>query len=117
MTVRKLQSDGDITTSGTQFINEKNELAQTIKTRFNLYLGEYFRDISDGTPWFQSILGKDKNENVREAVIKRRVLQTEGVISLFEFAANFDLQSRKYSVTMGIVTVHGDIPLTISGSI
>lgn len=114
MTVRKIQSDGDIATSGTQFLTGQKEVAQTIKNRLRLFLGEYFRDITDGTPWFQDILGKGKNELVREAILKRRVLQTEGVLSLFEFSADFDIQSRKYTVSMGVKTLYGDELITIT---
>ena len=57
MTVRLLDSDsdGDITTSGQQFTTEVEEIAQTVKTRLRLFLGEYFRDVTDGTPWWESI--------------------------------------------------------------
>ena len=58
MTVRRLDDNGDIATSGIQFIGQAEEIAQTVKTRLKLFLGEYFRDINDGTPWFQQILGK-----------------------------------------------------------
>ena len=53
MTVRKLDENGDIVTSGVQFITERDEIAQTVKTRLRLFLGEYFRDTTDGTPWFE----------------------------------------------------------------
>jgi len=114
MTVRKLDDNGDITTSGTQFTSEQKEIAQTVVTRLKLFLGEYFRDITDGTSWFQDILGKGQSLDVRDAVIKRRVLQTSGVLSIFEFNTDFDLQERKYSVSMGIVTPFGNEVITIS---
>jgi len=114
MTVRKLDDSGDITTSGTQFLNDQKEIAQTVTTRLRLFLGEYFRDILDGTPWFQDILGKGQSLDVREAAIKRRVLQTAGVLSIFEFNTDFDLQTRKYSVSMGIITPFGNELITIS---
>ena len=114
MTVRKLDDSGDITTSGTQFLSDQKEIAQTVATRLRLFLGEYFRDILDGTPWFQDILGKGQSLDVRDAAIKRRVLQTSGVLSIFEFNTDFDLQTRKYSVSMGIITPFGNELITIS---
>lgn len=114
MTVRKLDDNNDIATSGTQFISKQKEIAQTVKTRLMLFLGEYFRDINDGTPWFQDILGKGQNLDVRDAAIKRRVLQSNGVLSIFEFNTDFDLQTRKYSVSMGIITPFGNELITVS---
>ena len=114
MTVRKLDDSGDIATSGTQFLSNQKEIAQTVTTRLRLFLGEYFRDILDGTPWFQDILGKGQSLDVKEAAIKRRVLQTIGVLSIFEFNTDFDLQTRKYSVSMGIITPFGKDFITIS---
>jgi len=114
MTVRKLDDSGDIATSGTQFLSKQKEIAQTVTTRLRLFLGEYFRDILDGTPWFQDILGKGQSLDVRDAAIKRRVLQTSGVLSIFEFNTDFDLQTRKYSVSMGIVTPFGNELITVS---
>jgi len=114
MTVRKLDDNGDITTSGTQFLSEQKEIAQTVATRLKLFLGEYFRDILDGTPWFQDVLGKGQSLDIRDAIIKRRVLQTQGVLSIFEFNTDFDLQTRKYSVSMGIITPFGNELITVA---
>ena len=114
MTVRKLEDDGDIATSGTQFLSNQKEIAQTVTTRLRLFLGEYFRDITKGTPWFQDILGKGQSLDVRDAAIKRIVSQTSGVLSIFEFNTDFDLQKRKYSVSMGIVTPFGNELITVS---
>lgn len=110
MTVRRLDSvTGDIVTSGQQFIIEKDEIAQTIRTRLTLYLGEYFRDITDGTPWYEQILGKFKSLDTIEAVLRARIANTPGVVRLISFATDFDVNSRKYSVTAGVLTTYGII--------
>ena len=114
MTVRKLDDAGDIATSGEQFIGATEEIAQTVRTRLKLFLGEYFRNINDGVPWFQQILGKGQSLSVKDVIIKRRILQTPGVIAVFDFTTDFDLQLRKYSVSTGIVTEFGNALITIS---
>jgi len=114
MTVRRLDSDGDIATSGVQFLTDQEEIAQTISTRLKLFLGEYFRDINDGTPWFQQILGKGSSLGVKESLIKRRILQTDGVISIFEFETDFDLQARQYSVKAGVLTSFGQTTIRLA---
>lgn len=117
MTVRRLQSNGDIMTSGSQFYVDVNEVAQTIKTRLALFSGEYFRDTSQGTPWFQQILGKNNNQDLKEAAIKRVISQTRNVIGISSFNAEFERNGRKFSVTASVVTPFGQEQITISGII
>lgn len=116
MTVRMLDENGDIVTSGTQFISERDEIAQTIKTRLRLFLGEYFRDITDGTPWFEQILGKNTNVNAREAALRNRILNSPGVIRLTSFSTNFDnVNTRVYTVTASVLTSYGIVTVTENG--
>jgi len=115
MTVRKLDENGDIVTSGVQFIATRDEIAQTVSTRLKLFLGEYFRDTTDGTPWFESILGKGTSLSNKESIIRNRILRTPGVIRLTSFSADFDLATRRYSVQAGILTQYGDSTVIING--
>lgn len=116
MTVRRLDSaTGDIITSGDQFIDGRDEIAQTIKTRLRLYLGEYFRDIADGTPWFQYILTKDGTLESKDAIIKRRISQTSGVSQIMSYNADFDIPTRVYTIDCTVLTGFGLVDFTISG--
>ena len=115
MTVRRLDSNGDISTRGQQFITGQEEIAQTISTRLKLFLGEYFRDINDGTPWFQNILGKGQGLNQREAIIRRRISQTDGVRQITSFNADFDLPTREYKIDVSVLTEFGEVSLTVEG--
>ena len=116
MTVRKLDDNGDIVTSGVQFIRERDEIAQTVKTRLQLFLGEYFRDTMDGTPWFESILGKGSALSNKEAVLRNRIVRTPGVIRLTSFSTDYDLTTRRYSVSAGILTQYGTTDVYIGSS-
>lgn len=117
MTVRALDPvTGDITTSGQQFITGTEEVAQTVKTRLRLFLGEYFRDINDGVPWWESILGKDGTLSSKEAIIKNRIIRTPGVIRLVSFSTTFDLPTRVYTIKAGILTQSGVIELEESNN-
>ena len=114
MTVRKLDPDtGDIVTSGVQFIAGQDEIAQTVETRLMLFLGEYFRDITDGTPWFQQILGKGSSLSGKEAALKMRMVRTEGVVQLTRFSTDYNIDTRKYTVSAGILTTFGEIELNM----
>lgn len=112
MTVRRLNPvTGDIVTSGVQFISEREEIAQTIRTRLRLFLGEYFRNITDGTPWFRDVLGKGAGEPIRQAAIKQRISRTPGVIKLVRFEPDYDIDARTYSVTAEVLTEFGTIEI------
>lgn len=116
MTVRKLLDSGDIATSGSQFVSGASEVAQTIKTRLQLFLGEYFRDVAEGTDWFGRILGKNVGLGRAEAEIKRRIAQTPDVRAITGFQFDFDTASRTATVTCSVATPYGEASVTV-GSI
>lgn len=112
MTVRKLDDAGDIVTSGVQFTNESNEIAQTIKTRLRLFYGEYFRNVKDGVPWYQSILTKEGSLISKDAIIKDRIRKTPGVVQILSYDAGFDTASRLYSISVSVLTDFGVVEIT-----
>ena len=74
MRVRAINpTTGGIITSGEQFVFDAEAVAQTIKTRLRLFLGEYFRNIDIGTPWFQVILVKTATISTKNAAIREVV--------------------------------------------
>lgn len=114
MTVRALNENGGIVTSGSHFINKEKEIAQTIVTRLKLFYGEYFRDITDGTRWFEDILGKGNATGNADAEIRRRISQTDGVNGILEYNSDFNLESREFSVTCSVLTTYGNITISES---
>lgn len=114
MTVRLLDANGDISTSGRQFTDEINEVTQTVTTRLRLFLGEYFRDVTDGTPWFEQILGKGSSLEGKEAAIKNRIIRTDGVTRLISFSTDFDIGTRTYTVNAGILTPYGNTQIIVT---
>lgn len=104
--------DGDIATSGRQFAEGPDETAQAVSYRLKLFLGEYFLNILDGTPWFQSILGKTPQE-VAEINIKQRILTTQRVAGFTEFRFNTDRNQRKINVSAGVIDIDSNL-VTVS---
>lgn len=114
MRVRRLDESGDLITRGKMFLTDREAIAQTIVTRLKLFLGEYFRDITDGTPWFQQILGKPENLNAVEAILRNRIARTQGVVRLLSFGLDFDLDARSLSVRAQVMTVYGETDIQFS---
>jgi hypothetical protein len=115
MTVRALDENGDIKTSGVQFISGQDEIAQTITTRLKLFSGEYFRNITDGTPWFDIILPKNTSLSLKDSFIKSRIAETNGVRGLLSYSSNYDIDLRKYSVSSEVLTEFGVLQINQNG--
>ncbi|EMI7390952.1 TPA: hypothetical protein ACT1UU_003550 [Klebsiella oxytoca] len=98
---------GDIVTSGDHFVTGKEETRQACISRLRLFLGEYFLDATDGTPWFQSILGK-ASRDIAEANIKQRILGTRGVIAINSFEMTSDTKERKISVVASLTDINNE---------
>ncbi len=88
------------------WINVPDGVAQSVLTRLQLYQGEWWLDISVGTPWKTQVLGKYTN-NTRDAVLVARIGETKGVKSIMSFNSNLDRNTREYRVNTTIDTVYG----------
>lgn len=110
-------STGDIATRGTQFLSGKNAVGAAIYHRLRMFFGEYFLDISDGTPWFQSILGK-KPQDTAEAVIKERIVTAPGVYALTSFSFDMDRETRKITIRASVLTdENAEAEIIVEGNI
>lgn len=107
MKVRKMTADGDyqLGHGNLDFYQDAAEgVAQNVKTRLALWRGTWFIDTDEGTPWLQEILGKHEAVDV---VLKSRILETPGVISLQSFESILNPDTRSLSVTAIINTRFG----------
>jgi hypothetical protein len=109
MRYRKLDSAGDYTLgSGADFLaNSPETVAQAVRTRLELWAGEWFINTADGTPWPDDMLGKRFQRSNPDSAIKSRILGTPGVTELVEYSSAFDGETRKFSVTAKINTAYG----------
>lgn len=110
MRYRPLSPSGDYTIGQVFLANSPQCVAQAVETRLKLWLGEWFLDTSDGTPW-PSVLGKINGKNP-DAYIKQRILSTQGVTSIVSYSGTFTGSARAYSVTATINTLYGQATVT-----
>ena len=111
---RRLDANGDFVISGEVWIYDIEAIQQTINTRLNLFSAEYWRDVSDGTPWINSILGKNNSLNTiqsKSSLLKNRILNTDGVIAILEWSSDFSYEDRKFSVNATVLTEYGTLDL------
>lgn len=114
MRYRRENSDGDYTFGQgdeTWLINSPETVVQAVKTRFELWYGQWFLDLNDGTPWIQSVLGKQRAD-VYNLAIRQRILDTRGVVSITDFSTTVDTDSRRVTFTATIETLYGQTTVT-----
>lgn len=109
MRYRKLDANGDMVFGGDQaafWVNVPDAVGQAIGTRLRLNYGEWFLDITDGTNWATGVLGT-QTQATRDMILKARILATQGVTQLLQFAPSFDGNARKYTVVAAVNTEYG----------
>ncbi|MBB3006049.1 hypothetical protein [Cupriavidus alkaliphilus] len=115
MQYRKEDADGDYVFGGgsADFYKDVPEaVGQAVVTRLRLARGEWFLDITEGTPWEQ-VLGK-YTSGTYDAAIRQRILGTQGVLSLASYSSTLNSETRALSVTATINTIYG--PTTIQAT-
>lgn len=118
MRVRKLDENGDIVTSGVIWNEGQYTIAQTIKTRLKLFLGEYFRDISEGVPWFEKpdgtngILQKGYPLAQVESLLRNTISRTDGVLTILSFTSDYDENKRELAVRSIVATEYGNVEVS-----
>jgi hypothetical protein len=113
MRYRKEDANGDYVfgNQGADFYRDQPEaVAQAVKTRLGLYTGEWFLDTTDGTPWRTEVLGK-YTKDTYDAIIKARILDTQGVDEILAYSSSFDGNTRVLSISATINTIYGQTPV------
>lgn len=114
MRIRPLSPTGDYTIGQPWLIDSPQAVAQVISTRLKLWLGEWFLDTTDGTPWMTQVLGERYNRSP-DAAIKRRILGSPGVLSIISYSSSFSGGSqRTLTITVTVQTQYSVTPVTIS---
>ncbi len=110
---RKLDVNGDMCFghgNGDYYIDSPAAVAQSIKTRLSLWVSEWFLNVNEGTDWM-NVVGQVGAYNVRDTIIRTRILQTPYVNSLYDWKS--EIFNRKYSASGKVVTTFGTAELEL----
>ncbi|MGG6461390.1 hypothetical protein [Solilutibacter silvestris] len=116
MRYRRLDASGDYSfgrQNANFYQNQPEAVAQAIQTRLQLFTGEWFLDLTEGTPWQTDVLGK-YTQDVYDSAIKDRVLGTTGVSEIVAYTSTFNGQTRSLSVSMTVSTLYGSTQLDLT---
>lgn len=114
MRTRPLSPTGDFTIGLPWYVNNSTAVAQSISTRLKLWFGEWFLDVTDGTPYLTDILG-ERYKGDPNAAIKRRILGTPGVTGFAAYSSTFDGTRRSLTVNAVVNTQFSGQTVTLTG--
>jgi hypothetical protein len=122
MKYRKLDENYDYVfgRNDLDFINDINAVTQAIRTRVLLLRGEWWEDVEDGLPLFQSILEQRVTENgllAADTAIMEAIMSTIGVTQIMSYKGEYDKKSRSYHAQAEIMTVYSSEPITFEVNI
>ncbi|WP_380183595.1 hypothetical protein [Kalamiella sp. sgz302252] len=109
MRYRREEQDGDYAFGkgdSAFLVNSPECVAQAIQTRLQLWYGQWFLDTAEGTPWLESIVGK-QNSAAAELMLRQRILDTQGVKSILAFHSTFNSSTRRAIFTVTVETLYG----------
>lgn len=113
MRYRALDANGDYTFGQGQanfLVNSPAAVAQLVATRLRLWTGEWFLDVTDGTPWLQDVIGKGTGP-IYDLAIQQRILGTQGVTSINGYSSSLNRATRKLAISVTeLVTIYGKTP-------
>lgn len=109
MIYRKLDANGDYVfgqNTGNFYKDQPEAVAQAVKTRLGLIQGEWFLDITKGTPYNSQILGAGMVSKYDKA-IQDIILNTQGVTRIITYKSQVDPSTRAAQVSCTIDTMYG----------
>lgn len=111
MLVRRLDPGHDMTFGQgvANYARDDEATAQAVKSRLLLLFDEWFLDTAAGVPHLQKIMVRPSNLPLAESIIKRTILQTEGVAELRSFGMTFDRETRRITIQATVANTYGTV--------
>lgn len=114
MRYRKLTSDGDYSFGqGPRdfLVNTPEAVGQLVKTRMQLFTGEWFLNLLEGLPYNPEVLGMGTGPTY-DAAIRQHIRETQGVLNISEYNSLLDRSTRHLTATAKINTIYGSTVVT-----
>lgn len=97
------------------YINVPAAPGQAVKTRLLLFVGDWFLDASEGTPYISGILGKHSQAQA-DSIVRSRTLNTQGISGISSFQSALNPETRHYSAEETVNTIYGRTTVEIGDS-
>ena len=111
---RKLTSTGDYSfgSGGNDYADGNEAVAQAIKTKLLLFYGEWWENLGEGIPMFQSVLGQTNPETIKSSLsmlVEQRIVEIQEVDSVKNIEIDYDRKNRTISMEVDVTTTSGEI--------
>ena len=73
------------------------EVRQRVKVALYHQQQEYFLNVPNGVPWYDELLGLKGGRSTLSNSIRKKILETPGVIRILDFILNYNALTREYS--------------------
>lgn len=116
MRYRKQDASGDMVFGNGDldfYIDSPEAVGQSVETRLKLWLGEWFLNIEEGTPYQTNVLGANKSKSA-PIVIRERIFKTPGVTEIVSFDYDINATTRKISIRSTINTIYGQTTVEVN---
>ena len=106
MRVRPVDETGDMVFGGNQAAFHRDvpeAVAQVVESRLQLWEGQWYLDLDEGTPYETQVLGK-RTETLRDPALRARILDTPGVAEIARYDSVLNRDTRGFTVAATILT-------------
>lgn len=91
------------------YTSDQSAVAQNVKTRLLLQLGEWYLDDNAGVPYLGEICTKPANLPLVESLLKECILGTYGIKAITYFEMTYDAATRVVSVSTRVTNTYGNV--------
>lgn len=102
---------GDVALPGSDLLltSGQGAIEQHLRQRLQTFFGEWFLDGRIGVPYFQQILKKNPDLTIVDSLLKKEIIDTQGIEELTQFNASLNKSTRKLEVNFQARTIEGDV--------
>lgn len=98
------------------YVDVPEAVGQSIYTRLMLWTGQWFADLTQGTPWATEVLGTGTRWT-RDIVIQNVVQNTVGVTDIAAYASTVNVNTRTFVAAITVDTTYGAAVQVIAPSL
>lgn len=98
-----LTADGNL-----DIVRDAEAIGQHARQRVMTFQGEWFIDTTCGVPWLDQIMGRQFDPALSESVIKKELIETDGVTAIEAFSLSFNRTLRGLNVTRATLATEYD---------
>ena len=114
MKYRRITSSGDYSfgSGSKNYVDGNEAVAQAIRTKLLLFYGEWWENLGEGIPMFQSVLGQTNPETIKSSLsmlVEERIVEIQEVDSVKNIEIDYDRKNRTISMEVDVTTTSGEI--------